>query len=65
MYAGPFVDIGMEAYYANNYYYSAANIAEQLLADPASRKNVGDIFKSVYPYTPSEFRDLATYHFEH
>jgi hypothetical protein len=59
MYAGPFVDIGMEAYYANNYYYSAANIAEQLLADPASRKNVGDIFKSVYPYTPSEFRDLT------
>jgi len=59
MYAAPFVDIGMEAYYANNYYYSAANYVNGLLADPASRKNVGDIFKSVYPYSASQFRDLT------
>jgi len=59
MYASAFVDIGMQAYYANNYYYSAADYVDQLLADPATRKNAGDIFKSVYPYNSSLFRDLT------
>ena len=59
MYAAPFVDIGMEAYFANNYFHSAANIVNELLVDPASRKNVGDIFKSIYPYSSSQFRDLT------
>ena len=59
IYAAPFVDIGMEAYFANNYYYSAASIVNGVLGDPADRKNVGDVFKSVYPYNPSEFRDLS------
>jgi hypothetical protein len=59
MYAAPFVDIGMEAYFANNYFYSAANIVNQVLADISSRKNVGEIFKSVYPYNTGEFRDLT------
>ncbi len=59
MYAAPFVDIGMEAYFANNYFNSAANIVNKVLADPTSRKSVGDIFKSVYPYNASKFRDLT------
>jgi hypothetical protein len=59
MYAAPFVDIGMQAYFANNYFNSSANIVNRLLVDPASRQNVGDIFKSVYPYSASEFRDLT------
>ncbi|HEY88239.1 MAG TPA: peptidase S8 [Thermoflexia bacterium] len=59
MYAEPFVDIGMEAYFANNYFNSAADYVNQLLAEPATRKNVGDIFKSVYPYSSGDFRDLS------
>jgi len=59
LYAAPFTDIGMQAYYANNYYWSAAATVNHLLDDPDSRKNVGDIFKTVYPYRSSEFRDLS------
>jgi hypothetical protein len=56
MYAAPFVDVGLKAYLANNYYYSAAGFVEHLLAD--NPPSVGQIFKSVYPYTPSQFRNL-------
>ncbi|MCD4739144.1 MAG: S8 family peptidase, partial [Anaerolineae bacterium] len=59
MYAEPFVDIGMEAYFANNYFNSAANYVNQLLTEPTTRQNMGDIFKSVYPYSPGNFRDLS------
>ncbi len=59
MYAEAFVDIGMEAYYANNYFYSASNIADALLADISSRKTAGEIFKSTYPFSASNFRDLT------
>ncbi|MGC9398225.1 MAG: hypothetical protein ACP5HM_03720 [Anaerolineae bacterium] len=59
MYAAPFVDIGMEAYYANNNYYSASNIVNQLLTDPSQRKSVGEIFKSISPFSAGEFRDLT------
>ena len=59
MYAAPFVDSGMEAYFANNYYYSAGAIVNHLLAEPSTRKSVGGIFKSVYPFSASQFRDLS------
>jgi hypothetical protein len=59
MYAAPFVDIGLKAYFANNYFQSAENYVNQILADPATRKTMGDIFKSVYPNNPSKFRDLS------
>jgi hypothetical protein len=55
-YAAPFVDAGLEAYFANNYFRSAADLVDQLLADdPVS---AGQIFKSIYPYDADEFRDL-------
>ncbi|MEA3308738.1 MAG: hypothetical protein U9Q70_04395, partial [Chloroflexota bacterium] len=59
MYAEPFVDIGMEAYFANNYFNSAANYVNHLLVEPTTRQNMGDIFKSVYPYSPGDFRDRS------
>lgn len=59
MYAAPFVDIGLKAYFANNYYYSAENYVNRILADPATRQTTGDIFKSVYPNNPDKFRDLS------
>ncbi len=57
MYAAPFADIGLEAYFANNYYYSAANFVNELLADEPP--TVGEVFKSVAPYHPDTFRDLS------
>ncbi len=59
MYAEPFSDIGMQAYFANNYFHSAENYVNQLLADSATRKNMGEIFKSVYPYQAAQFKDLS------
>lgn len=59
MYAEPFSDIGMQAYFANNYFHSAESYVNQLLADSATRKNMGEIFKSVYPYQESQFKDLS------
>ncbi len=58
MYAAPFVDIGLKAYFANNYYNSAANYVNQILGTPP-RKTMGDVFKSVYPYNQNNFRDLS------
>ena len=58
MYAAPFVDIGLEAYFANNYYNSMTQYIHELLAPVSTRKPVGDIFKTVFPYNASEFRDL-------
>ncbi|MCD6344405.1 MAG: hypothetical protein J7M17_02200 [Anaerolineae bacterium] len=60
MYAEPFSDIGMQAYYANNYYYSATQLVTRLLEDPATRKNEGEIFKNTYPNNPADFKD-STY----
>lgn len=59
MYAAPFVDIGLKAYFANNYFYSAENYVNRILADPVTRQTVGDIFKSIYPNDPGKFRDLS------
>lgn len=59
MYAAPFVDIGLKAYFANNYFYSAEKYVNRILADPATRQTVGDIFKNVYPNDPTKFRDLS------
>jgi hypothetical protein len=59
MYAAPFVDIGLQAYYANNYYNSTTAYIYELLAPMDTRASVGDIFKSVYPYSASKFRDLT------
>jgi len=57
MYAAPFVDIGVEAYFANNYYGSTTDFVDRLLAeDPMT---LGDVFKRVSPYDASEFRDLS------
>ena len=58
-YASPFIDLGVQAYYANNYYGSAASIINYMLEDPDTRQNVGGIFRSVYPYQESEFHDLS------
>lgn len=55
MYAAPFVDLGMRTYFANNYFRSAANLINRLLADPAERESNGAIFKATYPYRASEF----------
>jgi hypothetical protein len=57
MYAEPFVDAGFEAYFANNYNGSAADYVDQLLAEEPTA--AGEIFQSVSPYDPREFRDLA------
>jgi hypothetical protein len=59
MYAAPFVDIGLQAYYANNYYNSTTAYIYELLAPMDTRSSVGNIFKSVDPYSASEFRDLT------
>jgi hypothetical protein len=56
MYAAPFVDVGFEAYFANNYNASAANFVDHLLADEPTA--AGEAFQSVSPYDPNEFRDL-------
>jgi len=57
MYAAPFVDAGFKAYYANNYFGSAKTFVDYLLgSDPMT---VGEVFKSVSPYDPNEFRDLT------
>ncbi len=58
-YASPFIDLGIQAYYANNYYGSSAAIINYMLDDPTTRQNVGGIFRSVYPYRESEFHDLS------
>jgi len=55
-YARPFVDAGLQAYFANNYYQSAADLVDQLLVD--ARIPTGQVFKSVYPYREDEFQDL-------
>lgn len=58
MYAAPFVDIGMQAYYANNYNNSMTHYIYELLAPVSERESVGQIFKTIYPYNPSDFLDL-------
>ncbi len=58
MYAAPFVDIGMQAYYANNYNNSMTHYIYELLAPVGERASVGQIFKTIFPYSASDFRDL-------
>lgn len=55
LYAEPFVDLGMRTYFANNYFRSAANLINQLLADQEDRQTNGAIFKATYPFRESEF----------
>ena len=56
MYAAPFVDIGVQAYFANNYAGSTTEIVETLLAGDGV--TVGDVFQSIFPYDPARFRQL-------
>ncbi len=58
MYAASFVDIGLQAYFANNYYNSTTAYIYELLAPLSERDSVGQIFKNVYPFQASNFRDL-------
>lgn len=58
MYAEPFVDIGLQAYFANNLEYSMTDYIYELLTPIDGRESVGEIFKNVDPYQASEFRDL-------
>jgi len=59
MYAEPFVDLGMRTYFANNYFGSAANFVNQLLANLEERQTNGAIFKSTPPYSESDFHDMS------
>lgn len=63
MYADPFTDVGMEAYFANNYYHSAAATVDEILADTVSwtlaRKNMGEVFKNGVGYNSANFVDLT------
>ena len=60
MYAAPFTDIGVQAYFANNYYTSAAETVGHLLtSDPVP---ASEAFESVHPYDPDSFRDLEHPH---
>lgn len=59
MYADPFTDLGMQAYFANNYFHSAEEVVNQLLADPATRPNMGTIFLNTYPNNSANHHDLT------
>lgn len=54
-YAEPFVDIGMEAYFANNYWDSAARTVNLLLDDDTME----DVFKGGVGYNPTGLVDLS------
>jgi hypothetical protein len=55
MYAGPFTDIGMQAYFANNYNGSAARTAARIV----DQHMMEDAFKSGIGYIPQNLRDLS------
>lgn len=55
MYADPFTDIGMQAYFANNYFHSAAQTVDQVFAGATME----DVFKGGVGYNPANFRDLS------
>ncbi len=55
-YAAPFVDIGVQAYFANNYSGSTAAIIETLLTGDGV--TAGDVFQSIFPYDPARFQQL-------
>jgi hypothetical protein len=55
MYAEPFVDIGMRAYFANNYNNSAAATLTAIL----DGKTMGDVFTSYAWFNPGDFVDLS------
>jgi hypothetical protein len=54
-YAEPFVDIGMEAYFANNYFNSAAETVDLLL----DGETMGDVFKQGVAYSSSGLFELS------
>jgi hypothetical protein len=61
MYAAPFVDIGIQAYYANssnNANNAMITYLYALLAPIDDRESVGDIFKTSPTYKEENFRDL-------
>jgi hypothetical protein len=55
MYAEPFVDLGMSAYFANNYNNSAAATLTAVL----DGKTMGDVFTSYAWFNPGDFADLS------
>jgi hypothetical protein len=55
MYAQPFVDLGMQGYFANNYFRSAARTASLILSETA----MGDAFKGSIAFDPARLVDLA------
>ncbi len=59
MYADPFVDLGFEAVFANNYFESAEGYVNRLLEPLADRDPVGEIFLATYPNLASNYVDLA------
>jgi hypothetical protein len=55
MYAQPFTDMGMAAYFANNYFDSAARTVNLILSD----RTMGETFKGGVGYRSSRFVDLS------
>lgn len=64
LYAEPFVDIGVRAYFANNYYNNsnytnaATWISSAILEARETGATLGDVFKGVQPNDPTRFRDI-------
>ncbi len=59
LYAEAFTDLGLQAYFANNYFGSAAAIVNRLLEDTSTRNSVGSIFLATYPNASSNYHDLS------
>jgi hypothetical protein len=57
MYAEPFTDIGMQAYFANNYYYSATRTVNLILSQ--NGHDMEEVFKGGIGYNPANFIDLT------
>ena len=55
MYADPFIDIGMQAYFADNYYNSAARTVDLIL----SGYTMGDTFRERWEYSAANFVALS------
>jgi hypothetical protein len=55
MYASPFVDIGVKAYFANNYFSSAARTVNQILQNEPA----GSAFENSVGYDPAKRIDLS------
>ena len=59
LYAEAFTHLGLQAYFANNYFGSAAAIVNRLLDDSSFRSSVGDVFRATYPNGSDNHRDLS------